>query len=35
MLLNPNWVKDVRAGKPLRLYKSEEAEIAYTEKPLP
>jgi 2,4-dienoyl-CoA reductase-like NADH-dependent reductase (Old Yellow Enzyme family) len=35
MLLNPNWVEDVRAGKPLRQYRSEEAEIAYTEKPLP
>ena len=35
MLLNPNWVEDVRAGKSLPLYKSEEANIAYTEKALP
>jgi 2,4-dienoyl-CoA reductase-like NADH-dependent reductase (Old Yellow Enzyme family) len=35
MLLNPNWVEDVRQGKPLPLYKSVEADIAYTETPLP
>jgi 2,4-dienoyl-CoA reductase-like NADH-dependent reductase (Old Yellow Enzyme family) len=35
MLLNPNWVEDVRAGKSLPLYKSEEANIAYTDKALP
>jgi 2,4-dienoyl-CoA reductase-like NADH-dependent reductase (Old Yellow Enzyme family) len=35
MLLNPNWVEDVRSGKDLRLYKSEEANVAYTDKPLP
>jgi 2,4-dienoyl-CoA reductase-like NADH-dependent reductase (Old Yellow Enzyme family) len=35
MLLNPNWVEDVRSGKDLPLYGSEEANIAYTEKPLP
>lgn len=35
MLLNPNWVEDVRAGKSLPLFKSEEANIAYTEKALP
>ena len=35
MLLNPNWVEDVRQGKPLPLYKSAEADIAYTESPLP
>jgi 2,4-dienoyl-CoA reductase-like NADH-dependent reductase (Old Yellow Enzyme family) len=35
MLLNPNWVEDVRQGKALPLYKSEEANIAYTETPLP
>jgi 2,4-dienoyl-CoA reductase-like NADH-dependent reductase (Old Yellow Enzyme family) len=34
MLLNPNWVEDVRAGKPLPLHKSEEANIAYTDTPL-
>jgi len=35
MLLNPNWVEEVRLGKDLPLYKSEEANVAYTEKPLP
>jgi len=35
MLLNPNWVEDVRTGKPLPVYKSEDATIAYTEEPLP
>ena len=35
MLLNPDWVEDVRAGKPLPLYRSEEANIAYTDTPLP
>jgi 2,4-dienoyl-CoA reductase-like NADH-dependent reductase (Old Yellow Enzyme family) len=35
ILLNPNWVEDIRAGKQLPLYKSEEANIAYTEEPLP
>jgi 2,4-dienoyl-CoA reductase-like NADH-dependent reductase (Old Yellow Enzyme family) len=35
MLLNPNWVEDVRSGKDLLLYGSEEANIAYTETPLP
>ena len=35
MLLNPNWVEEVRQGKTLPLYKSEEANIAYTETPLP
>ncbi len=35
MLLNPNWVEDVRLGKELLLYKSEEANVAYTDKPLP
>jgi 2,4-dienoyl-CoA reductase-like NADH-dependent reductase (Old Yellow Enzyme family) len=34
-LLNPNWVEDVRQGRALPLYKSEEANIAYTEMPLP
>ena len=34
MLLNPNWVEDVRAGKSLPLYKSEEANVAYTDKAL-
>jgi len=35
ILLNPNWVEDVRAGKPLPRYTSEEANIAYTPTPLP
>ena len=34
-LLNPNWVEDVRAGKTLPLYKSDDANIAYTDEPLP
>jgi len=35
MLLNPNWVQEVRLGRPLRPYTSEEANIAYTDTPLP
>jgi 2,4-dienoyl-CoA reductase-like NADH-dependent reductase (Old Yellow Enzyme family) len=35
MLLNPNWVEEVRQGKTLPLYKSAEANIAYTASPLP
>jgi 2,4-dienoyl-CoA reductase-like NADH-dependent reductase (Old Yellow Enzyme family) len=35
MLLNPDWVDDVRAGKPLPPYRSEDASIAYTDTPLP
>jgi 2,4-dienoyl-CoA reductase-like NADH-dependent reductase (Old Yellow Enzyme family) len=35
MLLNPNWVEDVKSGKDLPLYKSEEANVAYTDTPLP
>jgi 2,4-dienoyl-CoA reductase-like NADH-dependent reductase (Old Yellow Enzyme family) len=35
ILLNPNWVEDVRAGKPLPLYRADEANIAYTDTPLP
>lgn len=35
MLLNPNWVEDIRANKTLPMYKSEEANIAYTDKALP
>jgi 2,4-dienoyl-CoA reductase-like NADH-dependent reductase (Old Yellow Enzyme family) len=35
ILLNPNWVEDVREGKPLPIRKSEEANIAYTTTPLP
>jgi len=35
ILLNPNWVDDIRRGKDLPLYKSEEANVAYTDEPLP
>jgi 2,4-dienoyl-CoA reductase-like NADH-dependent reductase (Old Yellow Enzyme family) len=35
MLLNPNWVEDVRQGKKLPSHKSSEANVAYTETPLP
>jgi len=35
ILLNPNFVDDVRQGKELPLYSSEEADIAYTAEPLP
>ena len=35
LLLNPNWVEDVRDTKALNRYNSEEADIAYTEEPLP
>lgn len=35
MLLNPNWVEEVRSGKDLPLYKSEEANVAYTDTSLP
>ena len=34
ILLNPNWVDDIRKDKELPLYKSEAANIAYTEEPL-
>jgi len=35
ILLNPNWVSDVRDGKELPLHKSDEAGVAYTDEPLP
>jgi 2,4-dienoyl-CoA reductase-like NADH-dependent reductase (Old Yellow Enzyme family) len=35
MLFNPDWVGDVRQGKTLPLYTSAEANIAYTDTPLP
>ena len=35
ILLNPNWVDDIRQSKELPLYKSEEANVAYTDEPLP
>ena len=34
MLLNPQWVEDVKAGKQLEPYQSEDANSAYTETPL-
>ena len=34
LLLNPNWVEDVRAGRSLPIRKSGEANMAYTEIPL-
>jgi N-ethylmaleimide reductase len=33
-LLNPDFVEDVRSGKPLPLHRSAEANIAYTDEPL-
>jgi 2,4-dienoyl-CoA reductase-like NADH-dependent reductase (Old Yellow Enzyme family) len=35
ILLNPNWVADLQAGKSMDAYASEEANIAYTDTPLP
>jgi 2,4-dienoyl-CoA reductase-like NADH-dependent reductase (Old Yellow Enzyme family) len=35
ILLNPDWVSDVRDGKELPLHKSGEAGVAYTDEPLP
>lgn len=35
ILLNPNWVEDVRTGKELPLYHAKDADVAYTDKPLP
>jgi 2,4-dienoyl-CoA reductase-like NADH-dependent reductase (Old Yellow Enzyme family) len=35
ILLNPNWVDDVRSGKELPLYQPKDALVAYTDKPLP
>lgn len=35
LLLNPDWVAQVKANHPLPRYKSEEANIAYTDEPLP
>ena len=34
ILLNPNWVEDVRTGKALPLYTSDDANVAYTDEPL-
>ncbi len=35
MLLNPDWVQDVAAGKELKVVGSDEAGVAYTDTPLP
>ena len=35
LLLNPDWVEDVRAGKQMPPYPSDDANIAYTDTPLP
>ncbi len=35
ILLNPNWADDIRRSKELPLYKSEDANVAYTDEPLP
>jgi 2,4-dienoyl-CoA reductase-like NADH-dependent reductase (Old Yellow Enzyme family) len=34
-LLNPNWIEGVRQGQAMTAHKSEEANIAYTDMPLP
>jgi len=35
ILLNPNWVEDVRQGKTMEPHQSEDANVAYTDTPLP
>ena len=35
LLLNPDWVADIQANKPMERYQSEAANIAYTAEPLP
>ena len=35
MLLNPNWVDDLRNNRELPLHRSEDANVAYTREPLP
>jgi len=35
VLLNPDWVQDLRDGKELPLHRSEDANVAYTSTPLP
>ncbi len=35
ILLNPNWVDDIRQDKKLPLYQSQDANVAYTDEPLP
>lgn len=34
ILLNPDWVEDIKAGKELRHHASAEANVAYTDQPL-
>ena len=34
-LLNPDWVEDIRQGKTMAAHQSEDANIAYTDTPLP
>jgi 2,4-dienoyl-CoA reductase-like NADH-dependent reductase (Old Yellow Enzyme family) len=34
ILLNPNWVDDIHRSRELPLYKSEDANVAYTDEPL-
>lgn len=34
LLLNPNWVQDIRDGQKLSAYSSEQANVAYTKDPL-
>ncbi|MDX1776423.1 MAG: hypothetical protein R3297_07565 [Desulfobulbales bacterium] len=35
LLLNPDWVADLQAGKEMKPFTSEEANVAYTDNPLP
>jgi 2,4-dienoyl-CoA reductase-like NADH-dependent reductase (Old Yellow Enzyme family) len=35
ILLNPNWVADLQSGKPMEAFTADEANIAYTDTPLP
>jgi 2,4-dienoyl-CoA reductase-like NADH-dependent reductase (Old Yellow Enzyme family) len=35
ILLNPDWVEDVRARKPMPPYRADDANVAYTDTPLP
>ena len=35
LLLNPDWVEDVKQSKDLHLYAAGEANVAYTDEPLP
>lgn len=35
MLLNPHWISGLQEDKPMQVYTSEEADIAYTDQPLP